>query len=146
MLLTFARRLLGAIPVLLSLVLVVFTLQKIAPVDPVAALVGDKAPPAVYAAARHKLGLDQPLPEQFVHYVGKAITGDLGQSSVTRTPIATDLRHFLPVTLELVLMAFLFITMIGFFMGLATAQGWRGSGVLRIVMIAGARSHRSSRA
>lgn len=138
MLLTFGRRLLGAIPVLLSLVLVVFTLQKIAPVDPVAALVGDKASPAVYAAARHKLGLDQPLPVQFVHYVGKAITGDLGQSSVTRTPIATDLRHFLPVTLELVLVAFLFITLIGFFMGLATAQGWRGSGVLRIVMIAGA--------
>ena len=53
MLTVLPRRLLGAIPVLIVLVLAVFTLQKVAPVDPVAALVGAKASPEVYEAARH---------------------------------------------------------------------------------------------
>jgi ABC-type dipeptide/oligopeptide/nickel transport system permease component len=138
MLSVLGRRFLGAVPVLLVLVLVVFVLQKIAPVDPVAALVGAKAPPDVYAAARHQLGLDQPLPLQFWHYLERAVRGDLGQSTVTRTSIMGDIGKFLPVTLELVFAAMVLIVIIGFFLGLATAQGWRGSGVLRIVMISGA--------
>lgn len=138
MLLVLGRRVVGAIPVLFALVLVVFTLQKVAPVDPVVALVGDKASPAVYQAARHKLGLDKPVPIQFLHYIGHAVRGDLGSSTVTRTPVSSDMMKFLPVTLELVFMAFILIIVIGFFMGLATAQRWRGSGILRIVMISGA--------
>jgi peptide/nickel transport system permease protein len=138
MLTVLPRRLLGAIPVLLVLVLAVFTLQKVAPVDPVAALVGAKASPQVYEAARHQLGLDQPLPLQFWHYLKHAANGDLGQSSVTRTPVLSDLAQFLPVTLELLLVALIFTVIIGFFMGLATAQGWRGSGVLRVLMVSGA--------
>lgn len=131
-------RLLGAVPVLLVLILAVFTLQQVAPVDPVAALVGAKASPEVYEAARQQLGLDQPLPVQFWHYLTNAVQGDLGQSTVTRTPVVTDLATFLPVTLELLLLALIFTVIIGFFFGLATAQGWRGSGVLRLVMVSGA--------
>lgn len=138
MLVVLGRRLLGAVPVLLALVAVVFTLQKVAPIDPVAALVGEKASPEVYQAAREQLGLDKPVPVQFVNYIGKALTGDLGISSVTRRPVTENIRNFLPVTLELVLVAFLMIAVIGFFLGLATAQNWRGSGVLRVVMISGA--------
>src|SRR5882757_5140604 len=138
MLLTLTRRFLGAIPVLLALVAVVFTLQKIAPVDPVVALIGDKAPPEVYEAAREKLGLNDPLPMQLLSYLGKAVQGDLGISTVTRTPVAHDILEFLPVTLELVFVAGILIAVIGFFLGLSTAQGWRGSGVLRVVMISGA--------
>jgi ABC-type dipeptide/oligopeptide/nickel transport system permease component len=138
MLLTLTRRFLGAIPVLLALVAVVFTLQKIAPVDPVVALIGDKAPPEVYEAAREKLGLNDPLPMQLLSYLGKAVQGDLGISTVTRTPVAQDILEFLPVTLELVFVAGILIAVIGFFLGLSTAQGWRGSGVLRVVMISGA--------
>lgn len=138
MLLTLSRRFLGAIPVLLVLVAVVFTLQKIAPVDPVVALVGEKAPPEVYEAAREKLGLNDPLPVQLFTYLGKAVHGDLGVSTVTRTPVTDNILEFLPVTLELVFVAGILIAVIGFFLGLATAQGWRGSGVLRVVMISGA--------
>jgi peptide/nickel transport system permease protein len=138
MLAVLPRRLLGAIPVLLVLVLAVFTLQQVAPVDPVAALVGAKASPEVYAAARHQLGYDQPLPMQFLHYLLRAVQGDLGQSSLTRTPVVSDIATFLPVTLELLLVAMIFTVLIGFLLGLATAQGWRGSGVLRVVMISGA--------
>ncbi|MCV7149776.1 ABC transporter permease [Mycolicibacterium pyrenivorans] len=138
MLMTLGRRFLGAVPVLLALVAVVFTLQKIAPVDPVVALVGEKAPPEVYEAAREKLGLNDPLPVQLLGYLGKALQGDLGVSTVTRTPVADNILEFLPVTLELVFIAGILIAVIGFFLGLATAQGWRGSGVLRVVMISGA--------
>ncbi|NGO06258.1 ABC transporter permease [Streptomyces sp. HC44] len=138
MLLILGRRLLGALPVLIALVLVVFVLQQVAPVDPVVALVGEKAPPEVYEAARRQLGLDKPVPVQFFNYLGSAVQGDLGTSSVTRTLVASDIVKFLPVTLELVFMALVLIAVIGFFLGLATAQRWRGSGVLRVVMISGA--------
>lgn len=138
MLFTLSRRFLGAIPVIFALVVVVFTLQKIAPVDPVVALIGDRAPPEVYEAARERLGLNDPLPVQLLAYLGRAIQGDLGISSVTRTPVARDILEFLPVTLELVFVASILIIVIGCFLGLATAQGWRGSGVLRVVMISGA--------
>jgi peptide/nickel transport system permease protein len=138
MLLVLGRRLGGAVPVLLSLILVVFILQKISPVDPVAALVGAKASPAVYAAARHKLGLDKPVPVQFFDYVGRALSGNLGESSVTRTPVSQNLRTYLPVTLELIVAAFFLIVVIGFFLGIATAQGWTGSGILKFIMVAGA--------
>ena len=76
-------------------------------------------------AIRKALGLDQPLPVQFWHYLTHAVKGDLGQSSVTRTPVLSDLLQFLPVTLELLGVALIFTVIIGFFMGLATAQGWR---------------------
>jgi len=132
------RRLLGAIPVMLVLVLVVFILQKVAPVDPVAALVGAKAPPDVYAAAREKLGLNDPLPIQFWNYVMHAATGDLGQSSVTRTPVTSDIAVALPVTLELLFMAMIFTVLIGALLGLSTAQRWPGSGALRLLTVSGA--------
>ncbi|WP_193046746.1 ABC transporter permease [Mycolicibacterium baixiangningiae] len=138
MLTVLPRRLLGAIPVLFVLVLAVFILQQVAPVDPVAAVVGAKASPEVYAAARAELGYDRPLPVQFWNYLVSAVQGDLGQSSLTRTPVLSDIAAFLPVTLELLLVAMIFTVLIGAVLGLATAQGWRGSGVLRVVMISGA--------
>jgi ABC-type dipeptide/oligopeptide/nickel transport system permease component len=78
------------------------------------------------------------LPVQFWNYLTHAVKGDLGQSSVTRTPVVSDLATFLPVTLELLFLALIFTAIIGLFFGLATAQGWRGSGVLRVVMVSGA--------
>ncbi|MGB3484752.1 MAG: ABC transporter permease [Mycobacterium sp.] len=138
MFLTFGRRLAGAVPVLLTLVLAVFVLQKVSPVDPVAAYVGGKATPEVYEAARQQLGLDKPLPVQFLDYLGRALRGDLGESTVTRTPVAADIGRFLPVTLELMAVAVVIMVALGFLMGLATAARWRGSGVLRVLMMSGA--------
>jgi ABC-type dipeptide/oligopeptide/nickel transport system permease component len=138
MLTVLPRRLLGAIPVMLVLILVVFILQKVAPVDPVAALVGAKASPEVYAAARAQLGLDQSIPGQFWHYLTNAVTGDLGQSSVTRTPVTADIAKALPVTLELLGVALIFTALLGVLLGLSTAQHWPGSGVLRVLTVSGA--------
>ena len=67
MLKVFSRRLVGAIPVLLVLALVVFILQKLAPVDPAVALVGEKAPAEVLERAREQLGLNDPVPTQYVN-------------------------------------------------------------------------------
>lgn len=92
----------------------------------------------MYAAARHELGYDRPLIVQFWNYLVNALQGDLGQSSLTRTPVLSDITTFLPVTLELLLVAMIFTVVIGALLGLATAQGWRGSGVLRVVMVSGA--------
>jgi len=137
MLKVFSRRLLGAFPVLLVLALVVFILQQVAPIDPAVALVGEKAPPEVLERAREELGLNDPVPTQYARYVGNLATGDLGDSTVTRRPVTTDLGEFLPATLELVVFTFTLILAFGIFLGMATAQGWRGSGVLRVVMVCG---------
>ena len=133
----FGFRLLGTLPVLLVLALAVFVLQQIAPVDPAVAMVGEKAPRAVLERARHEMGLDKPLPEQYVRYIDHLLHGNFGTSSVTRRPVRQDLTDFLPATLELILFAFVLIVAMGTFLGMATAQGWRGSGFLRALMIGG---------
>ena len=133
-----AQRLLGAVPVLLVLALVIFILQQVAPVDQVVSIVGENAPPEVYDRAYAELGLDDPLPTQYVRYLSNLVQGDLGQSSVTRRPISTDLGVFLVNSMELIVFTLVLIVVMGAFLGMATAQGWRGSGILRVVMICGA--------
>jgi peptide/nickel transport system permease protein len=131
------RRLLGAIPVLLVLALVVFILRQVAPIDQVASVVGENASPEVYAQAKEELGLNDPLPEQYFRYVSNTARGDLGRSTLNQRPIRTDLGTFLPATLELVIVTFSIILFLGVLLGMATAQHWRGSGVLRVLMIFG---------
>lgn len=129
------RRLLGCIPVLFALTLILFGLQQVGPVDPVVAMVGANARPEAYEAAREELGLNDPLPEQYVRYVRDAVGGDLGTSVVTRRPVTEDLRAFLPASLELVGFTFLLVAGAGLTMGLLSAMRWRGAGLLRAVMV-----------
>ena len=139
MLTVLPRRLLGAIPVLLVLVLAVFTLQKVAPVDPVAALVGAKASPEVYEAARHRARARSATAAAVLALPDAC--GEGRSRAVERAPVLrllSDLATFLPVTLELLFVSLVFAVVVGFLLGLATAQGWRGSGVLRVVMVSGA--------
>jgi peptide/nickel transport system permease protein len=91
----------------------------------------------VVAAAREKMGLNDPAPVQYVRYVGKVAHGDLGNSAVTRRPVSEDLGTFVPATLELVLTAFAMALVLGVVLGVATASRWRGAGLLRAVMLAG---------
>jgi len=131
------RRLGGAIPVLLVLALVVFILRQIAPIDQVASVVGENASPEVYAQARQDLGLNDPLPQQYLRYVSHTARGDLGRSTLSQRPISKDLGTFLPATLELVAVTFFLILALGVLLGMATAQHWRGSGFLRVGMVFG---------
>jgi peptide/nickel transport system permease protein len=135
MVLMIGKRLASGVLVLLVLIAVVFALRQTSPVNPARAIVGEKASAQVVAAESKKLGLDDPIVEQYVRYVGQVARGNLGESAVTHRPIRTDLSHYVSATAELVLVAFAMAVSLGLVFGIVTAQGWRGSGVLRWVMI-----------
>ncbi len=117
------RRLLLVVPTLLGVLVVAFLLLYVAPGDPVQAMVGERADPATIARLRAQLRLDDPLPTQFVHYVGGVVRGDLGTSYITRRPILRDLLERFPATLRLAAAAMLFATCTGVLIGVYGA--WR---------------------
>ncbi len=94
-------RALGAIGVLLALITVVFVLQTAVPGDPVRASVGVNASDEVVEAERARLGLNEPLPIQYVTYLGQAAKGGFGESLRTGREVRTDIGAFLPATFEL---------------------------------------------
>src|ERR671932_2470547 len=96
-----ARRLLLMVPVALLVTVICFTLLRLSPGDPVLVYAGEERDPATLAAMRHSLGLDQPLPVQYVAWLGRALRGDLGRSIRTRQPVREAIFDRLPATLEL---------------------------------------------
>ena len=78
---------------LLGLAAVTFFIGRVVPIDPVIAIVGDRAPAHVYERARQELGLDLPLIQQFWIYLKKAATGDFGNSVLTTNPVMTDIAN-----------------------------------------------------
>jgi ABC-type dipeptide/oligopeptide/nickel transport system permease component len=111
------------VPTLLGVLAVTFLLLYVAPGDPVQAMVGERADSATIARLRAELHLDDPLPMQFVRYLGGVVRGDLGTSYVTGRPILGDLLHRFPATLELAGTAMLFATITGIAIGVYGA--WR---------------------
>jgi peptide/nickel transport system permease protein len=118
-----------------ALTLVVFVLQQISNVDLARVAVGETASKASVAAARHRLGYDDPLPIQYVRYIGHALRGDLGRSLRTGQPVTSDLGQFGEASLELMLFAALIGVPMAFAFGTLSARRARGSGVLRVGMI-----------
>lgn len=109
------------IPTLLGVLAVTFALLYIAPGDPVAAIVGERADSATMARVRTELRLDDPLYLRFGRYVASAARGDLGRSYITRRPIASELAHRFPATLLLALSAMLLATVAGLAIGIIGA-------------------------
>ena len=101
------KRLLLAIPVLLLTALLVFSALHLAGGDPVRMLVHPNASQETRDAVRAKLGLDKPLPVQFVIYMSNVVRGDLGRSISSRKEVSELIAEKLPVTLELGLAAFI---------------------------------------
>ncbi|GKO98018.1 ABC transporter permease [Klebsiella quasipneumoniae] len=104
----FTRLLQGLFTLLLTLfglLLVTFALSALSPVDRVLQIVGDHASQSTYDQVRHQLGLDQPLPVQFWHYLVNLSHGDLGIASATGQPVLHDLLAVFPATLELATLA-----------------------------------------
>lgn len=85
----------------LGLLAVTFFIARVIPVDPVLAVVGDRAPAHVVERAREELGLNKPLHQQFYIYLTRALRGDFGTSILTSNPVLHDIRRALPATLEL---------------------------------------------
>ncbi|HZB62517.1 MAG TPA: ABC transporter permease [Microvirga sp.] len=121
---------------LLGLVAVTFFIGRVVPIDPVIAIVGDRAPAHVYERARQELGLDRPLIEQFAIYVKKAATGDFGNSVLTTNPVMTDIANAFPATFELATLGTLIGTIIGIPLGVLAAVR-RGSLIDQIVRFLG---------
>ena len=85
----------------LGLLAVTFFIGRVIPVDPVLAIVGDRAPEELVQRVREELGLNKPLWEQFALYVSKALQGDFGTSVLTSNPVWDDIVKTFPATLEL---------------------------------------------
>jgi peptide/nickel transport system permease protein len=130
------QRILLLIPTLLGVLLVTFLLLYVAPGDPVQAMVGERADPETLARLRAELHLDDPLHQQFTHYVGGVLQGDLGTSYITRRPILGDLLERFPATLRLAGAAMLFAAVTGISIGIFGA--WRPGVLLDRIAALGA--------
>ena len=115
------RRSLSLIPVLLGITLLVFALLHLIPGDPAVVLLGERATPDQVAALRTQLGLDQPLPLQYLKFLGNLVQGNWGTSLISGIPIVDELRVRCPATFELAIAAMLVALIIGIPAGIAAA-------------------------
>jgi len=115
------RRILVAIPTLVLVSIIVFLLQKLLPGDPVLTLAGEERDPAVLEYLREKYRLHDPLPMQYLAWLGQVAQGDLGVSLRTDVPVLTLIAQKLPVTLQLAAMAMFFALAIGIPAGILAA-------------------------
>lgn len=116
-----ARRLGHLLLSLFVLLVVTFVIGRILPTDPVGAIVGELADPAVYQAMRERLGLDLPLYHQFWLYMTSLLQGDLGTAILTGNPVTEDLKKAFPATLELATLAVIISTLLGVPLGMTAA-------------------------
>jgi peptide/nickel transport system permease protein len=116
-----ARRLLNLIPVLLGITLLVFTFLHLIPGDPAVVMAGERATPEQVAALREQLGLNQPLPLQYLIFLGNLLRFDFGTSIISGVPIAQEIRIRWPATFELSVGAMLVAVILGIPAGVLAA-------------------------
>lgn len=122
MLNSIVKRTLLFVPMLAGVLVVTFALLQLVPGDPVAVLLGDQATPEQIAQMRLDLGLDQPLPVQFLDYIGNVLRGDLGVSIFKNEPVLSLILERLPATLELAFGAILVSVVLGIPLGVVAAM------------------------
>jgi len=120
----------------LGLLAVTFFIGRVIPIDPVLAVLGDRAPTHVVERTREAMGLNLPLYQQFFIYVRQALTGDFGVSVLTTNPVMTDIRRVFPATMELATLGTLIGALIGVPLGVLAAVK-RGSIADQIVRVIG---------
>ena len=133
------RRLLGAIPVLFGLSIILFAFVHLLPGDPATAILGQHATPERVAAMREYLGLDLPLWQQYLRYVGGILQGDFGSSIINNQPLLKELLTRFPATIELAVGAMVFAAGIGIPLGRFAArhaQEW-SDGMVTLVSLLG---------
>src|SRR5690606_37241444 len=116
------RRILAMLPVLFLVSVIVFSLIHLTPGDPAITMLGEEATPEAVAALRAKLGLDQPLPVQYLRWVGSVLQGDLGRSIRSNQPVSEAIAQRLPVTLELAILSVLIGVAIAIPVGIVSAM------------------------
>jgi ABC-type dipeptide/oligopeptide/nickel transport system permease component len=122
MLLLIAKRLLGALPNLLGIVLITFLLTRALPGDPAAFFAGPAGTQEAVEQVREKLGLNRTMPEQFWLYLRALAGGDLGQALSTGQPVLQELLTRLPASLELVLASLVFAVAVAVPLGMSAAR------------------------
>ena len=120
-----ARRLGGSVLVLLGLSVVTFVLARVIPSNPAALYIGPRARPDDIDRVTHQLGLDQPLPIQYLTYMRAMLSGDWGTSIGTKRPVLDEIVGRLPATLELIVVAMLIAIPVGIILGVLSAR-WQG--------------------
>ncbi len=115
------RRLLQLLPTLFLVSVLIFLLQQLLPGDPALVMAGEEKDPEVIEQIRKQYRLDQPLPVQYVYWIGGVLKGDLGESMRIKQPVSSLIADKLPVTLQLASMAMLFALLIGIPAGLLSA-------------------------
>ena len=105
----------------IGLLLITFLIGRVIPIDPVLAVVGDKASPQVYEKARIAMGLHLPLWKQFLIYIGNVLTGDFGTSVLTANPVSDDILRVFPATFELAGTATIIGILVGIPLGIFSA-------------------------
>jgi peptide/nickel transport system permease protein len=115
------RRAGAVVPILGVVSVVVFSLIHLTPGDPVRIMLREEADPATVATLRHQLGLDRPLPLQYLTWLGRAVQGELGRSIRTNQPVMDAIRQRAPVTLSLAMAALVVALAIGLPAGILAA-------------------------
>jgi peptide/nickel transport system permease protein len=134
-----ARRLAGSVVVLAGLSVITFALSRVIPGDAAARYIGPEARPADIARVTKLLGLDQPLPVQYLTYMRDLLSGDWGTSIGTKRPVLDEILTRLPASLELIIAAMLLAIPVGIALGVLSAR-WEGRVpdiAVRIVSIIG---------
>lgn len=133
------RRLLIAVPTIILISIFVFSLQKLLPGDPLLVLAGEERDPEVLELLREKYRLNDPIPMQYLAWIGNALQGDLGTSLRTNQPVTELMAQKLPVTIQLAVMSMIFALMIGIPAGILSAvkKGTATDYVANIVALSG---------
>jgi peptide/nickel transport system permease protein len=123
----------------LGLLAVTFFIGRVIPVDPVLAVVGDRAPEHVVARVREEMGLNKPLYQQFGLYLSKVAHGDFGRSVLTTHPVLEDIRRVFPATLELATVGIVLGVIFGVPLGVwaAVRRGGLADHAVRVMALVG---------
>ena len=127
------RRLLVSIPALLGVLFLCFCLLQVVPNDPARIIAGPDARPELVEEIRKEIGLDKPIPVQFLVYITRVIQGDLGRSIISNKQVIEELAETVGPTVELMLSSMLIAVPIGLLLGTLAAVR-RGSWVDRFIM------------
>ncbi|KGM36032.1 peptide ABC transporter permease [Inquilinus limosus MP06] len=133
-------RTLSVVVTLVGLMLLTFSMGRLLPADPVLAVTGSEVDKATYDRVYQELGLDQPVWQQFLSYVARVATGDMGRSLTTGQPVSADLLSVFPATIELALVAILCGTLVGVPLGVVAAVN-RGRPIDHVARVIGLAGH-----
>ncbi|MBB3964401.1 MULTISPECIES: ABC transporter permease [Rhizobium] len=130
------RFLVAAVTTYLGLLAVTFFIGRVVPIDPVLAILGDRAPAHVVERVRREMGFDLPIYQQFYIYIKGILAGDFGTSVLTTNPVMVDIKRVFPATIELATLGTIIGSVIGVPLGVLAAVR-RGSFADQIVRVIG---------